>query len=204
MYKSISQTTNVSKEPTAEICKMKKHNDLQELYEAARSGRKVDEEQLFSYLRVRFSAIAKHRIQEDFAEDIAHDACVTVLEKYKDLTSDVLFESWAYQVLRNKIGSFLRDSKVRKVVQFVEQIESYGHEQTYSDRVELKQALVNCLKKLNGFNPKYIRIIQLINQGYKTKEICDKLSITPNNLYVLLYRCRKLLYDCIYTAKEEK
>jgi len=105
----------------------------------AQSGDKESEEKLFQHLRVRFTVIAKQRLKEDYAEDIAHEACLTVLSKYKGLSSEVIFEPWAYKVLRNKIGSFMRDSKTRNgKLSYSDNIESLVSQNYVEDNIELK------------------------------------------------------------------
>jgi RNA polymerase sigma-70 factor (ECF subfamily) len=177
---------------------MKERQGIQYKSERAKHGNKADEEEFFADLRVRFSVIAQHRLRRDNVEDIVHDACIVVLEKYKNLPEDVVFEAWAYQVLRNTIGSHLRAAKVREVVQSVEQIDSVGHTHDYSASAQLKRVLENCLKKVALQNSNYLRILGLRNQGYTTDEICGTLGIKTANFYVMLHRCRKLLYDCVF------
>jgi len=57
--------------------------------------------------------------------------------------------------------------------------------------------LVECLRELIRGFPRYARVLNLVQQGYGTEEICERMTISRNNLYVLLSRGRKVLKDCI-------
>jgi RNA polymerase sigma factor (sigma-70 family) len=169
-------------------------NILTTLLQRARSGDISAEDKIFRHLRVRFTLLAKRRIGGVDAEDIAHEACLTVLEKYKTLTGSVDFEAWAYTVLRNKIGNYLQSRSVRNRT-----MRSSGQTDTAPAGIlsapdpDLRRRLKRSLRLLVKTNPRYARVLNLAHQGYTTAEICERLKISPNHLYVLLNRSRKLL-----------
>ncbi len=173
-------------------------NKLQQLLARAIDGDRRAEETLMGRLHVRFSEITRWRVRNDDVEDIVHDACVTVLEKYRSLAPHVEFEAWAYQVLRNKIGTHLRDSSVRQrrveAVAYIDDVRSTAASPIDPD---LRRSLVHCLRAMTKVYPRYARALNLSNQGYDTQEICDRLGIKANNLYVMLHRCREWLNDCM-------
>lgn len=178
-------------------------NDFNNIVKKAQNGDKSAETELFEKLFVRFSTIAKQRLKEDYSEDIAQDACLTILEKYKELPPGSDFMPWAYQVLRNKIGNFLRNSKLRdSKVAYSGDIDKLAGFDFTNSNFELKQKIITCLQKMAETNPNYLMIIDLKNQGFTTAEICQKMNINANHLYVLLHRCRTLLYQCIYNDKD--
>ena len=172
--------------------------DVKNLLSQAKRGDKTAEGDLFGYLHVRFSIVAQRRLGVQDAEDIVNETCITVLEKYKTLAPDTEFEPWAYRVLRNKIGCHLRDQSVRN-----QAVETTGRIEEYEDRIvssvdpDARMALIRCLRKLSRVYPRYARAINLVNQGYSTGEICRRLELKRNNLYVLLYRCRSWLNACL-------
>ncbi|MCK5126278.1 MAG: sigma-70 family RNA polymerase sigma factor [candidate division Zixibacteria bacterium] len=175
---------------------------MRQILAKAISGDKSAEEELFKYLRVRFTIIAQQRLRDDSFEDIAQDACVTVVEKYKDLSPNIEFEAWAYKILRNKIGSHLRDLSVRnRAVKIMDNIDNIYPTQ---ENPEARRILIRCLEKLAKVYPRYIRVLSLVNYGYSTEEICDQLKVSSNNFYVILHRCRGLLSDCVYGRKVNK
>ena len=150
---------------------------------------------LFRYLLVRFKTIAKRRIGTTAdAEDVAQEACVTVLEKYKAATYRKGFPAWAYKILRNKIGNYYkvrpdRDSRV--------DVDRMPEALSVPPDCDTKIMLIRCLRQIMKKKPTYARILNLVNQGFKTEEICCRLKITSNNFYVTLSRARKVLKKCM-------
>jgi RNA polymerase sigma factor (sigma-70 family) len=165
----------------------------------ALQGDKLAEKELFSYLTVRFVALAKRRLRsKDDAEDVAQEACATVLSKYKVDLSIVNFEAWAYGVLRMKIGNHLQKKNTRQEQPLLEN-ESLdaAKKSAYQCDPELALRLSNCVRKLVTTFPRYARVLNLIHQGYKSDEICQRLKISPNNMYVILSRGRSMLKQCL-------
>ena len=171
---------------------------LNQLLTRAKAGDKMAEEELFRYLSVRFLALAKRRVGEGVAEDIAQEACVTVLEMYKTKEYPKGFAAWAYKILRNKIGNYLRNKNDMQRGPYIEHVVNTSTVKTDCD---LKRMLIRCFKQLVKRNRTYARALNLVHQGYKTEEICTKLRITPNHLYVILNRGRLLLGSCLQRGK---
>lgn len=170
---------------------------LEDLLTLARSGDKAAEGKIFERLLVRFTLIAKRRIDGDDARDVAQDACLTILEKYRTEAPAGRFEAWAHGILYNKIGNFYQRREVRRswhagVVS--------GDAAQLSDpppQQELRRKLLGCIRKLVVGNRRYARALNLMFLGYKTNEICVKLNIQPGHLYVILNRGRRLLINCL-------
>jgi DNA-directed RNA polymerase specialized sigma24 family protein len=38
-------------------------------------------------------------------------------------------------------------------------------------------------------------------QGYNTEEICEKMGLSRNGIYILLSRARKMLENCLKTGE---
>ncbi|UCD63619.1 MAG: RNA polymerase sigma factor [Candidatus Zixiibacteriota bacterium] len=171
---------------------------MQHLLVKARRGDKAAETQLFEHLRVRFVLLAKRRIGEEHCEDIAQEACITVLEKLKSDAPEDNFEAWAYQVLRNKIGNYLQSHNLRqKKMLHAEHIEDLDGPSTGEIDPMLRRRLLDCLKKILKVSPRYARALNFVQQGYDTEEICRRLDMKSNHLYVVLNRSRKMLSDCL-------
>ena len=171
---------------------------MHQLLEKARQGDSRAEQSLFEYLRVRFVYLAKRRIGEGDAEDIAQEACITVLEKYKSGTQPDTFEAWAYGVLRRKIGNYLQSRAVRqRTLVNGEDIESMAGSSSREADPTLRRQLIDCLRGMVKAHPRYARVLNMVYQGYQTDEICRRLHVTPNHLYVLLNRSRKVLDECL-------
>lgn len=171
---------------------------LDRLLTRAKSGDKMAEEELFRYLSVRFLVLAKRRVGEGVAEDIAQEACFTVVEKYKTEEYPKGFTAWAYKILRNKIGNYLQN---KNTLEHRPDIEHVMNTSSVQPDCNLKRMLIRCFQQLVKRNRIYARVLNLVHQGYKTDEICEKFRITPNNLYVILNRGRFLLKSCLERGK---
>jgi RNA polymerase sigma factor (sigma-70 family) len=171
---------------------------FQQLLDKALQGDKASENEILSQLRVRFHYLAKRRIGEADAEDIAQEACITVLEKYHTEMPPAGFEAWAYGVLRKKIGNYLQSREVRRRVTVSgRQPDDVLDPARETVDPALKMRLIHCLKNLVGSFPRYARVLNLIHLGYNTTEICARIRVKPNNLYVMLNRGRRMLKDCV-------
>jgi RNA polymerase sigma factor (sigma-70 family) len=171
---------------------------MQKVFLKARAGDRTAEQEMFEYLLARFTYLAQRRISAEEARDVAQDACVTVLEKYRTEAPQDRFLAWAYEVLRNKIGNYYQHQKVQKKVMADLPPDSPARlpDRAEAD-LETRLKLILCLKRLVKAYPRFARILNLIYQGYTTDEICQRLRLTANNLYVSLTRSRKILNNCL-------
>ncbi len=172
--------------------------DLQSLLTRAKEGDKTAETGIFEYLRVRFVLLAKRRIGSEYCEDIAQEACITVLEKLKTDAPSEMFEAWAYRILRNKIGNFMQSNSLRqKTMIHSEHMDYLERPSVEEPDPILRRRLMDCLKKLVKSYPRYARVLNFTHQGYDTDEICRRMELKSNHLYVMLNRGRRMLGDCL-------
>ena len=177
---------------------MSEHAIVQSILSTAKAGDKSAEQELFKYLLVRFSIIAKQRIEGDDAEDIAQDACLTAIQKYKDEAPDEKFEPWAYNILRNKIGNYYQHRTVRRKIIVEHGLHGQGEQEQAVERdLDKARQLVDCLRKLIRVYKRYARVLNLVYLGYTTEEICMRLKLNRGNYYMILKRGRKLLSQCL-------
>ena len=172
---------------------------LDDFLHRARQGDPAAEDDIYDYLFVRFVHIAKCKIgSEQDAEDIAQSACLTVLDKYKTCNFEKGMAAWAYGVLKMKIGNYLQSARVRREVT-AEGLHDGSSALTAvaPDNPHLRASLLECLKLLIKENQRYARVLNLRYHGYDTDEICRRLEITRNNLYVITSRSRDALRECL-------
>ncbi len=169
---------------------------MDELVKKAKAGDKSAEAEIYNYLFVRFKYLAKRRMGTDDYEDLAQEACMTVLEKYKTQEFEVSFTAWAYGVLKMKIGNWLQTRK-RPSGQLSPLDEAHSVADNSEINPDLKRSLIECIKKIAGSFSRYARVMVLNYQGYDTDEICRRLQISSNNYYVIMNRGRALLKDCL-------
>ena len=153
---------------------------MDDLVARAKEGDKSAEKEIFEFLFSRFAAIVKQRIIEcQEAEDVAQEAYMTIIQKYKTLTYTASFEAWAHGVLKMKIGNYLQKKKYRKRVVSTDfsndrSIDISSPQPDYDLRIRL----IDCLKKMMKVgHSRYVRVLIPIYQGFKTEEICRKLKV---------------------------
>lgn len=176
--------------------------DLNGLFAEALTGTPDARERLFHHLTVRFRLFVLYRLGDtQEAEDIVQDTVMAVAEKYETMPPDSNFAGWAYSILENKLRLFFRNRKYDR-----EKLAWYGQHASGANPTsadpDLKTRLTACLKKICRTNRRYARILALYYQGYTTKEICDRLGITPNNTYVIFSRAKSMLKACLDEEEE--
>jgi len=171
--------------------------DTNSLYKSAIKGEKKAEEELFRRFTVSFRVIAQRKIWESAdSEEVVQNALLTVAQKYKEAQIDRSISAWAYKVLDNKILDYIKSRAVRKGRVTGESTE-YNQATTPQSDPVLKTRLLECLREIGRANPRFARIINLHYQGFTTEEICERLSVSRNNFYVILSRARSTLVDCL-------
>nr|MBN2277433.1 RNA polymerase sigma factor [candidate division Zixibacteria bacterium] len=171
---------------------------MNQLVQQAAKGDKLAEERLFRHLHARFVFLARKRIGLDYAEDVAQEACMIIIQKLKSHEKPPNFEAWAYMILRNSIGNYLKKSMVRQNRIGAGDYVDHPDKVHVSDPdYDLRPLLIECLRKLVSIFPRYARVLNLIHHGYETDEICLRLKVKPNHLYVILNRSRKMLNRCM-------
>ncbi|PKK85094.1 MAG: hypothetical protein CVT49_00705 [candidate division Zixibacteria bacterium HGW-Zixibacteria-1] len=177
---------------------------MKELWKKAALGDIEAEKKLSRHLLERFSVLAGLVICKEDARDIAQEACAVILTEYKSLKSPFEYNAWAQKILKNKIASYFQRKSVEN------RIFSENHRDNLENLVEasaenneIMQILIKCLKKLVDSFPRYARVINLVQLGYNTNEICGRMDISRNNLYVLLNRGRKIMRDCVFDGGAE-
>lgn len=172
-------------------------SDITTLQAAARRGNSRAEEELFGLLSARFAYFTHRRIwSRDDAEEVVQEALAVIAKEYKTVEFTESFAAWAYKVLDNRILNFIR-SKQREKRNRDQMAEERSDNFGNAPDLSLKSRLLECLKKVAGANQRYARILNLHYQGFKTNEICDRLSLKPNNCYVVLARARAMLRTCL-------
>jgi DNA-directed RNA polymerase specialized sigma24 family protein len=121
---------------------------------------------------------------------------MTVLEKYKTEQFTIGFAAWAHGVLKMKIGNYMQ-SRQRHHNRNAAHAESIDMIASKESNPSLRRFLIDCLHKLCQFNRIYGRVLNLHHQGFSTEDICRKLDLEANHLYVSLNRGRSLLKACL-------
>jgi RNA polymerase sigma factor (sigma-70 family) len=176
---------------------------VEALYERARNGEKTAREELFSYLSVRFKSLAHLKIwNTQDADEVVQEALLTISGEFKKMDIHTSFLAWAYRVFDYKILTYIEAKRRRQghgeTVELSEDALESGSEEVDFD---LKDRLLDCFRKVRAASTQYARIVALHYQGYKTEEICDRLSVKPPHMHVIMYRARGMLKNCLEKGK---
>ena len=171
--------------------------DINKLQILARNGDASAQEELFALLTARFRLFVRQRIRvQADAEDVVQDALKSILEKYLQIDFQISFSAWAYQVLNNKMMTFLGTSSRRGEILGNRSLIN-GRDDLRSPSHDLERRLLGCLQKLNKRHQRHARILNLHHQGYSVEEICSRMGLSRTNLYTVLSRARTMLETCL-------
>lgn len=167
------------------------------LYQDMRAGDTAAERQLFKKLSESFRLFAQHRLgDERDAEEVVQEALMTIAQKHQSTVFETSFKSWAYRVLENKILDCYRARQYR-MRRFIPLIDHDSRDPRPACDVDLRRRLIACLKEVAGVNTRFARVLSLHYQGYTTGDICARLALSRNGVYVLLSRARSMLKSCL-------
>lgn len=171
--------------------------NIEKLYKSAISGGKIEENLLFSNLTEIFGLFLRHRVRNaDDCQEIIQDVLMSIAGKYREMEFHTGFSAWAYSVLKYRLVDYYR-TKVTKKERFM-QVDSF--DEMVSDMQsdpEFERQLMECLRNLYKVNRRYFRILNLRYQGFSIKDICGRLNMTANNIYMTLFRARLILKKCL-------
>ena len=169
------------------------------LLQQAKDGDKTAEKEIFQKLHVIFSLFATRKIKDKAAaEDIVQDSCKTILENYKTKIFTVGFEAWAWGVLHINIKSYYRRLSIEnKRIAPENSLDDFKTVPAKNVDHDLERSILSCLDKIAAENRRFVEVMNLIYQGYKTSEICRIMNISGSNCHVILHRGRKMLRKCL-------
>ena len=134
------------------------------------------------------------------AEEIMQQVRIRIWQDFDQYDPAKPFGAWARAIAYYLTLAF-RKERGRQREFFSERIleevsEAY---ETVADGANLRRtALVGCLEKLGGQKRRVVEEYYLASEP--ARNIAERLSMTPNALRQLLFRIRKLLFECVERA----
>ncbi len=152
----------------------------------------------------------------DLAEDVVQDTMLAALKARDGYTGAATVKTWVTGILKHKIVDAIR-ARQRAPVALTELDEDtdidefdglfkangawadkpaeWGDPESALSRQQFFDVLEMCLANLP---PKTARVFVMREvMELATEEVCKELAITPNNLWVILYRARMALRLCL-------
>lgn len=152
----------------------------------------------------------------DLAEDVVQETLVAALGAQRGFSGRSSVKTWLTGILKHKIVDAIRQKQRQPVVMatFDEEIDleefdpmfkdngawaappaDWGDPENALSRTEFLAVIEFCLEKLP---PNTARVFMMREvMGLESDEICKELTITANNLWVMLYRARMALRHCL-------
>jgi RNA polymerase sigma-70 factor (ECF subfamily) len=167
-------------------------------------------------LRPTLMGIARLQLRNDaWAEDVVSETIVAALEASRSFAGQSQLKTWVVGILKHKIIDQFRRTKrevsadaqleAAQVETFDELFAADGHrvsapldwgdpEATFS-RSQFFEVLQTCLDRLPAGLARIFMMREWLE--YETGQICKELGITSTNCFVMLYRARMRLRECL-------
>ncbi len=152
---------------------------------------------------------------ETLAEDVVQDALIAVLEKPDRFAGQSSLRTYVTGIMKHKIIDALRvagrerqidaheDQSEEDAIDGLFNANGHAHEKSRhwgdpDDTLEQKdffRVLEICLEKLPAKTARIFMMREWLE--LETDEICKELSISPSNAWVMLFRARVRLRECL-------
>lgn len=167
-------------------------------------------------LRPTLLRIARLQLRNDtWAEDVVSETLIAALENAASFAGQSQVKTWVVGILKHKIIDQFRktsrevsmeaQTESAEVETFDELFRPNGHRlETPADwgdpeaslsRTQFLEILQLCLDKLPANLGRIFMMREWLE--YETNQICKELSITPTNCFVMLFRARMRLRECL-------
>jgi RNA polymerase sigma-70 factor, ECF subfamily len=169
--------------------------------------------------------IARLQLRNDaWAEDVVSETLIAALEGSAKFTGQSQLKTWVVGILKHKIIDHFRrghrEISIEAEVEaagvesydelftanghFATPVEPWGNPEASLGQTQFLQVLQACVDKLPPTLGRIFMMREWLEQD--TNEICKELGISPTNCFVMLYRARMRLRECLalnwFDAKE--
>lgn len=176
---------------------------------------RIDIRELEQHRRAMFKFAMLQLRNETHAEDCVQEALAAAVESADRFAGDSAVRTWLIGILKHKILDHFRKASREATLTVTDEETSLddfdglfkedGHyinepqawanpEQALSQR-EFFEVLERCMEALPKMTARVFTMREVM--GVSTEEICEQLSITANNCWVLIYRARMSLRECL-------
>lgn len=155
---------------------------------AARQGEQAAYTELYDLFFEKIYRFIFFRVgHKEVAEDIAEDVFIKAFKSLGSLQQDKLFESWLYQIARNRIIDYYRSKKL--VVPLEEVENTLEYETNVVDIVNLESQQKIFIKLLKELTPEQQSVIKMkFLEGLENDEIAAALEKNEGAVRVIQHR----------------
>jgi RNA polymerase sigma-70 factor (ECF subfamily) len=150
------------------------------------------------------------------AEDVVQDTLLAALQSGSSFAGQSSVKTWLVGILKHKIIDLIRkrsreqplesaddetdiedvqDAVYRQDGHFRESPAAWGNPEAALDQRRFFEVLERCMEGLPKKTARAFLMREVM--GLETEEICKELAITTSNCWVLLYRARMALRECL-------
>jgi RNA polymerase sigma-70 factor (ECF subfamily) len=175
----------------------------------------IDIRDLETHRRAMFKFAMLQLRNESHAEDCVQDALAAAIQGAERFAGDSSVRTWLIGILKHKILDHFRkasreqalsvsdeegslddfDALFKEDGHFVEPPAAWANPEQALTQSEFFEVLERCLAALPKITARAFTMREVM--GVSTEEICEQLSITSNNCWVLIYRARMSLRECL-------
>lgn len=152
-------------------------------------------------LRTRFVQIARRRVPEDAAEDVAHDAMRIVLESGMSHADREGLDHpplrWCFMTLRNVIGNWYQKRRSHESLDGVHLSDEKSNPLNALEDEQRRSRVRATLDRLRENSADCANWLWEIARGAKPAELARQARIEVGAFYRRLYRCRKKLHEIL-------
>lgn len=179
---------------------------LIELLSSARTGSDEAFTELYDLFFEKIYRFIFFRVgHKEVAEDLAEDVFIKAFSGLKSLQKDSVFESWLYQIARNRIIDYYRSKKL--IIPLDEVENTLEYETNVVDVVNLEAQQKIFIKLLKELSPEQQTVIKMkFLEGLENEEIATMLDKPEGTIRVIQHRAitkLKLLIER-FTSKEKE
>jgi len=152
----------------------------------------------------------------DLAEDVVQETLLAALAAQSGFTGKSSLKTWLTGILKHKIVDAIRQKQRRPIIEasfedetdlddfdplfkdnggWVAPPADWGDPENALTRTQFFDVMEICLEKLPP-NTARVFVMREVME-LESDEICKELTITANNLWVILYRARMALRECL-------
>jgi RNA polymerase sigma-70 factor (ECF subfamily) len=152
----------------------------------------------------------------DLAEDVVQETLLAALSAQAGFTGKSSVKTWLTGILKHKIVDAIRQKQRQPIIQasfddetdlddfdplfkdnggWVAPPADWGDPENALSRGQFFDVMELCLEKLPPNTARVFMMREVME--LESNEICKELTITANNLWVILYRARMALRECL-------
>lgn len=137
------------------------------------------------------------------AKDLLQETMLKALTNRDKFTDPRNFNSWAYTIMKNTfINNYRRNVKSNTIFNKAENNENLAHKQE-AISPESEHAYKEIRKKVDGLQDDFRVPFQMFTEGFKYKEIAEKLDIPIGTVKSKIFFARQKLMNTLPEYKQE-